>query len=192
MGFTVKVRFISTELEPTLEVDPNQRTLIMKGVLAGTRIALERRRCMHTNRCLVVQGCLMIWLSLIVFMGHVGEVRGESSFRPAASFDDSVAVAPEMTASDPRTLIVNFGDPNEVAQVVPPDDQAFDFLAIGEGSVESAPSPAAPSSSPISEAPDPSSAAIPEPSSLALLSLGLLVVISGLWRTRRHRESQSA
>jgi hypothetical protein len=86
-----------------------------------------------------------------------------------------------MTDYDPRALIINFGAPNEVKYATTPRDQTFDFSVVGDASV--ALKPASDESSgdlkeQTGQVPIEQSGAIPEPSSLLLLSLGLLLIVS--------------
>lgn len=140
---------------------------------------------MDTYRHFMYQGILLVGLSILVIGGNAAWVWGESSFSGVEPFARGFTVNSGMSAYDPRTLIVNFGEPNEVTYITPPGDQVFDFTVFLEAPVDIEPDTVKPQSVPDEEpsaAHDRQPGAVPEPSSILLLALGLLLIVHRIWR----------
>jgi hypothetical protein len=140
---------------------------------------------MGTIRRIIRRGRLLICGSILVIAGGADLACGDPSFTGVAPFDQQgFTVTPGMTALDPRALIINFGEPNELTSVTPSEVQDFDFTLL-DAPVDREPDSDEPQSVPGDEpANDPGQQpdALPEPSSLVLLGFGIVLLLRRIWR----------
>jgi len=59
---------------------------------------------------IIPQGVLAAWVSVLLIVSSVEQVHGASSFTTTLSFYQSFDLTTGMTASDPRVLIIGFGE----------------------------------------------------------------------------------
>jgi hypothetical protein len=140
---------------------------------------------MENSRQFIYQGILLIGISTLLIMGGAGLARGEASFTGIEPFEQGFTVTSGMHDYDPRVLIVNFGESNEVTNTKLSVEQVFDFTALLDAPVDHSPDTAKPLPITFDKPPDDFAeqpGGIPEPSSFLLLGLGILLVIRNMWR----------
>lgn len=145
---------------------------------------------MDTDRHFMYQGILLVGLSILVIGGNAAWVWGESSFSGVEPFAQGFTLTRSMSAYDPRTLLVSFGEPYELQYVTPSGKQAFNFEVLLDAPVDIEPD--AGEAQPVlreasSEVPGQQPNAIPEPSTLVLLGLGFLLLASRRWQTSHKK-----
>jgi hypothetical protein len=165
-----------------------------KFILLCAFVVKKRRNSMGTIRTIIRQGILLICVSIMLIAGGTDLAWGDSSFTGVVPFDQQgFTVTPGMTDYDPRALIVNFGEPNEIKYASLSAAQDFDFDALLDAPVDHDSDSVESQIVPIEEsadAHDQQPGTIPEPSGLVLLGLGLLLMVSRLWRKNSQKNDR--